>query len=381
MMMGVVIIIITHPITVILHELGHAIPAILFTRKKVTIYIGSYGETTKSLTFRVGLLEIWVKKTLFWKTGMCVPSSTTMSLTKKILFVLCGPLASLTFTVISSYYVFKYDMHGSLKMILSFFMLAAIYDFISNIIPSKNPIKLSDGNVGYNDGNLLQKLFYLRRYPNDYETAVKLFNEKKFDKCSIIFKNFLSREFENEEIYRLAYSSYILNKEYALAHQLLTQFETKYELNSDDYYNFGYVCTHLKLNEEKSLYFKKSLELNSENPYSLNAIGYYLNTESKYNEALLYLEKAIAIDNTLAHAYNNCGHAKIEIGELEDGLVDVKYSLELDKENSYAYRNLGIYHLKLKQFKLAESLFLKAKEMDKETELVDELISQTNAGE
>jgi tetratricopeptide (TPR) repeat protein len=378
MMMGVAIIIITHPITVILHELGHAIPAILFTKKKVTIYIGSYGETTKSLTFRVGLLEIWVKKTLFWKTGMCVPSSTTMSLSKKVLFVLCGPLASLTFTVIISYYVFKYDMHGSLKMILSFFMLAAIYDFISNIIPNKNPIRLPDGKVGYNDGNLLQKLFYLRKYPKEYETAVELFNQKEFDKCSIIFSNFLSRGFENEEIYRLAYSSYILNKEYEQAYQLLTHFEIKYELNSDDYYNFGFVCIRLKLNEEKSLYFEKSLALNPDNPYSLNAIGYYLTTENKYNEALLYLEKAIVIDKGFAYAYNNRGHAKIEIGDLEDGLVDIKHSLELDKENSYTYRNLGIYHLKLKQFKEANRLFLRAKEMDKETELVDELISQTN---
>ncbi len=46
------------PITVLLHELGHAIPALILTRQKVSIYIGSYGDPDKSLHFRIGLLEL-----------------------------------------------------------------------------------------------------------------------------------------------------------------------------------------------------------------------------------------------------------------------------------------------------------------------------------
>ncbi len=49
------------PLVTLLHELGHAIPALLVTRKKVTIYIGSYGDPQKSLCFRVGLLEFYVR--------------------------------------------------------------------------------------------------------------------------------------------------------------------------------------------------------------------------------------------------------------------------------------------------------------------------------
>ena len=162
--MGVAIIIVTHPLTVILHELGHAIPAILFTKEKVTIYIGSYGETEKSLRFRVGLLEVWLKKSIFWKTGLCQTSSNNMSFTKKIIFIVGGPLASLTFAVVASYYVFSYDMHGAFKMIMSFFTLAAAWDFFSNIIPSDHPTKLSNGNVCYNDGNSLRKLIYHKRF-------------------------------------------------------------------------------------------------------------------------------------------------------------------------------------------------------------------------
>jgi Flp pilus assembly protein TadD len=62
---------------------------------------------------------------------------------------------------------------------------------------------------------------------------------------------------------------------------------------------------------------------------------------------------------------------------LEDGLADVNFSLQLNNENSYAYRNLGIYHLKRSHFSEARQLFLKAKEMDIETELIAELIALT----
>ncbi|MBK8341854.1 MAG: M50 family metallopeptidase [Bacteroidetes bacterium] len=39
---------ITRTFTVLFHELGHAIPAILMSKKAVTIYIGSYGDPKRA---------------------------------------------------------------------------------------------------------------------------------------------------------------------------------------------------------------------------------------------------------------------------------------------------------------------------------------------
>lgn len=374
--MGVAIIIVTHPLTVILHELGHAIPAILFTRQKVTIYIGSYGETKKSIKFRIGLLEVWLKKSIFWRTGLCQTSSNSLSLTKKVIFIVCGPLASLSFAVVTCYYVFSYDMHGALKMIMSFFTLAAAWDFFSNIIPNDYPVRLPNGHVCYNDGNSLRKLFNYNRFLKEYETAAELYNHKEFDKSAVAFKHILQLGFEHEDIYRLAYTSFLLNEQYQQAYELLNDFQTKQLLNSDDYYNFGYLSTFKRLGKEKKLYFEKSLELNPNNADALNAIGYILNTEHRFQEAVSYFEKAITIAPQHAYALNNLGHAKIEMGQFEEGLADINLSLELNNDNSYAYRNLGIYHLKLNDFAEAERLFLKAKDLDKETELIEELLSK-----
>lgn len=377
--MGVAILIVAHPITVLLHELGHAIPALIFTRKKVTVYIGSYGETTKSFRFKIGLLELWFRKTLFWKTGMCVPSSTEMSLLKKILFILGGPIASLTIAGITSYFVFKYDMHGALKMIIAFFTLCSIFDFFSNIIPSSVPQALPNGQATYNDGAKLRQLFGLKKFSKEYQVAAELYDKKEFAKAAPMFEQFLKKGYSIDDVYRLAYTSYIFIKDYSKAYELLKTFESKEQMNSDDYYNFSFVCSFLQLTTEKDDYLQKSFDLNPDNPFSHNFIGYELNKQNKFTEAIPHFDKAIAIEPEFAYAYNNRGHAKLELEKIDEGLDDINYSIQLDKENSYAYRNLGIYHLKLNQLEEAERLLLKAKELDENTELIEELLIKAKA--
>jgi hypothetical protein len=48
-------------VTVALHELGHAIPALLMTRDEVTIYIGSFGNPYSSFHFTTGRLKFCCK--------------------------------------------------------------------------------------------------------------------------------------------------------------------------------------------------------------------------------------------------------------------------------------------------------------------------------
>src|SRR5258708_39407973 len=62
-------------VTVTLHELGHAIPALLMTRDEVTIFIGSFGSPYKSFRFTIGRLEFYCKcNPLLWYKGCCLCS-------------------------------------------------------------------------------------------------------------------------------------------------------------------------------------------------------------------------------------------------------------------------------------------------------------------
>ena len=63
-------------LTVLLHELGHAIPAILLTQQQVTVYIGSYGDPKNTLKLNLGMMEIFFRYNFFaWRIGMCVSSA------------------------------------------------------------------------------------------------------------------------------------------------------------------------------------------------------------------------------------------------------------------------------------------------------------------
>ena len=81
------------PITVLFHELGHAIPAVLLTGEKVKVYIGSYGDPGKSLNFSMGKLSFWIRyDPLTWRGGLCVPTAKTVSFNRQIVYIICGPL-------------------------------------------------------------------------------------------------------------------------------------------------------------------------------------------------------------------------------------------------------------------------------------------------
>lgn len=373
------LVLVTRPFTVLLHELGHAIPAILMTRQSVSIYIGSYGDPEKSLHFKIGLLDIWFKYNPFsWRLGLCVPSAKQITINRQIIYTLTGPLASFAIAAVACYFTFTYDLHGFLKLILVIFLGSSIFDLFVNLTPINTPIQLYDGRLTYNDGYKLRQLFYYKRLPKEYEQAVELYNQQKIAEAAIIFKDILNSGIKDENIYRLAISSFLQVKNYKQSKELCDEFIMQGNLNSDDYANVGLSYSQLEQHDKALEFYDQSLLLNQNNKYSLNNKGFTLNLLNKFQEAIPLFDKAIEIDETFAYSYNNRGLAKIKIGKADEGLEDINKSIKLDENNSYGYRNLGIYHLDKGEYSMALDLFRKAKELDGTTHMIDELISKAD---
>lgn len=368
-------VLIARPLTVLFHELGHAIPAILLTGEKVTIYIGSYGDPQKSIKLNFGVLVIFFRYNPFaWRLGLCVPSAKSISLNRQIIYTLAGPMASLLLSLIACYFTFAYNLHGFLKLFLIVFLCSAFVDLLVNLIPNETPTTLYDGSFAYNDGYSLQQLFYYRRLPKEYSAAADLFNEQKFGMAAVLFEELLA-DLKDEEIYRLAIGSYLQDKNYEKAKELSDAFLLLEKMNSDDFSNMGLSYSQLGFHAEALQLYDKSLQLNPANKYSLNNKGYTFNLMEKYAEAVSLFNKSIEIDKDFAYSYNNRGLAKIKSGQVNEGLQDIYHSLELDPDNSYAYLNMGIYHFDRRAFELALQNFRKAKELDSSTYLIDQYIS------
>jgi tetratricopeptide (TPR) repeat protein len=372
-----ILVLITRPFTVLFHELGHAIPAIVMTKKKVSIYIGSYGDPKNSFHVNIGLLEIWFKyNPLSWRLGFCDPTAEEISINTQIIYTLTGPLASSLIAIVACYFTFAYDLHGFLKLVLVIFLSSSIVDLFTNLVPISTPIQLYDSRIIYNDGYLLKQLFYYKRFPKNYLQAIELYNKQKFVEAATSFNYMLENRLQDENIYRLAISCNLQIGNYKRAKEISDEFIILNKMNTDDFANTGLSYSMLNEHYKAIEFYDKSLALNPNNKFSLNNKGFTLNILNKFEEAIILFDKAIEIDKTFAYSYNNRGLAKIKIGNVEEGLADINYSLTLDANNSYAYRNLGIYHLDKRAYSKALELFKKAKELDPFTHMIDELINK-----
>ncbi|SEW52874.1 zinc metalloprotease [Chitinophaga arvensicola] len=163
-------------LTILVHELGHAVPAMIFTRQPVAIYIGSFGDDEGNVQFNKGLLEINIKRNpLLWRKGLCVAYDDDMNIRQRLIQVLAGPLSSIVIAGIAVCFSVVFDLHGSIKLISGIFLFSAMFDLVLNLYP--RTMQLDNYSTLDTDGkqvlNLLRDWSYERsmmkrkkRYPS-----------------------------------------------------------------------------------------------------------------------------------------------------------------------------------------------------------------------
>lgn len=258
-----------------------------------------------------------------------------------------------------------------------FFFTFSSISLIYNLIPEKEPIKLENGDLTYNDGQLLLDVLKQKKKINKYISAINIYNEKKYSEAILLFNDFLKNGFDSQITYRFLIASHLQLNNYSEAKTLIEESTIKHEQNSDDYYNAGLTYSQLELHHEALTLYDKALENNISNFNAYNNKGYTLNLLEKYHSAILMFNRAIEIDPNQAYPYNNRGLAKIKLGQSEEGLKDLKKGKKLDPTNSYYYKNMGTYYYDNNQYKKALELFEKAKQMDASTYKIDDDIEKT----
>lgn len=92
-------------------------------------------------------------------------------------------------------------------------------------------------------------------------------------------------------------------------------------------------------------------------------LGYLLNLDGQYEEAIIWLTRAINSTkhkNIAPYALSNRGYSYLKLGEPRTGLKDVNASIEQFPSNSYAYRNLGLIYMELRDYDKACAAFKEA---------------------
>lgn len=359
-------------LVVLLHEIGHAIPTLLLTRQKTTIFLGSYGIPPKGgRRFTIGKLEIWFTTDFLWNTGMCSSEATNMSRRGQIIQTLCGPLLPLAIAIPVFFGAGRFATNGVTLGLLFLFLVIAVVDTCYNLFPHDRPIRLTDGTVTYNDGKQLQQLFSDKKFQKIYRDGTSAFETGDHAQVLHLFVILVNAGYSNFFVFRaLTYSALTLRRHenVIIWAQKALEFD---EADANDYINAGLAYSRLDDMEQAIAYYDKSLELSPENPISLNNKGYSLAEMGRFEQAEAVLALAIAADADYAYPYNNRAYSKIMRERFESALPDLEKSMQLDDSNAFVYRNFGLYHLKTGNKIEALRFLEKARSLNPETERID----------
>lgn len=293
-----------------------------------------------------------------------------VSINNQIFVTLMGPVMSLALAAVVTYNVFFANLNDDFVVLLFFFGISTYFDFFANIIPKKEPIRLHDGTITYNDGQSIINLLKYKKLPPEYEEAIDLYNGKEFLKAGEIFNTLIEQNYKQDYMYRLAISAFVNAHDYQKAKLVNEEFEKKEgkaNFDTNDYNNSGLLKSYLKDFSEGLEDYEKSLELNPDNPLAYNNRGYTYNLIGEYEKAIIDFDKAIELEPEHAYPYNNRGLAKIKLGRTKEGLEDIDKSMSLDKDNSYAHMNLGVYYFDRGDYSKALEKFNLALELDENT--------------
>lgn len=359
---------------VLLHELGHAIPALIFTRKPISIFIGSYGDKVNSVNLKIGLLKVWFNKNpiKLYRSGVCIPEKRPDKYYQNLIFIAFGSIFPVIIAATLCYTVYHLGLNHFLKTASLVLFLLTVYG-LYNLWPNKKTLNIAGGNITYKDGYLLATLLRYRKFGTQYIRALNLYLAKDYTAAASAFQQIASLPKDNS-LYRHAFACYFQARDYEGAKEILDIQIEKFPMDAND--NVNVAALYIMKNEcEKALeHLNVALESDPRNLHALYNKGYALNLLDKYSEALPYFDRALQI-NPFAAVYANRALAKFKTGSIEEGLKDVELALKMDKNNAYAHRNLGIYHFDKEEYTVALKEFETAKELDKDTHQIDELIA------
>jgi uncharacterized protein YeaO (DUF488 family) len=266
--LGIILILfIIRPITTFIHELGHAIPALIFTKDKVVIYIGSYGDTDKSTSLKIGRLAILFRyKITDWQLGVCWHGRTP-KIIQNILIILGGPIFSLILGISCYFLILRYSDHSFLTFLLAALLVSGILDFIINMMPSDQPIELHDGNLVLSDGAQLLYYFKVMNYPDSYFQGLNLLAEHKIDEGIQKLKQTIDVGKKDLSLYRLILD--ILKDQPKKALAFNDQYFREFKLQSPDFKLLGDLYSKVNESSFAIQCYTEAIRLNYKNQGAL----------------------------------------------------------------------------------------------------------------
>lgn len=163
------------PLSTFFHELGHALPALWWTRKtSVTVYLGSRIGERASQRLTNGRLTFDRKGSmLFTFQGLTVFDLTELSPWKLLVVMLAGPICAVLVCWGLLGLSFLLAPDAGPKIVFGVCALVATFQSLRDLIPDAKPIFEMGGRKIYNDGYVILQTWQFLRKPPDLQSALE----------------------------------------------------------------------------------------------------------------------------------------------------------------------------------------------------------------
>ncbi len=360
---GILLVMVLRSFTTLFHEMGHAIPALLFSREKVQVYIGTYGGTEDGASLSLGRLDIFFKfNFLAWNIGMCRHAGQ-MTLWRSFLIILGGPIASLMIAVPLLFFLPHTAAQPLLHFMIFVFVAAAVLDFVSNLFPFGSQMYTGNGDAIYNDGLQLVGLCKRLSLPDVYFEMEQLITKENYVEAIKKGRPMIMDGKAKPQIYDLMVSALYHEKEYE---DIITATKLKsqhYELSPSDYYMLGKANTKLNHFDDALKFLNQACYKQYSNSRMLMDRGYLHLQRSDASSALDDLNAALHFDGSLLQAVVYRALALIRLDEATQAIDDLEAVLKVKPNHTVAWFYMGQAHEKNKDDELALAAYKKAKEL------------------
>lgn len=194
------------------------------------------------------------------------------------------------------------------------------------------------------------------KYINAYYHIGYIYGEqKRLPEAIVMFEKLLEENSDNEEYYLLLAASYADDKQYAKAAEIYKKGLEKFDNSEKLNFNLGYVYDKMKDYDRAMAAFERIIKINPKNPDPYNYIGYtYADRGEKLDKALELVNKALELDkengfymDSLGWVYFKKGMYKEAAQKLEEAQAAVIKQRE--KADPVIYEHLGDVYAALKE--------------------------------
>jgi len=121
-------------------------------------------------------------------------------------------------------------------------------------------------------------------------------------------------------------------KDYTKAYALLVEANAKDNHNGEILFKLGYVLQKDNKFLEAINYFKEALEVDKENPFTHNAMASIYRQNGEFTSAKIHLHNSLEIDDSNPSTYYNYGNLLVDMNHNEEAIMMYEKAVALDDE-------------------------------------------------